>query len=74
MRNGAERKGRECRKQRKSEVSIFILLSFIYLEHTHMSRRGTDRERERERIPSRLCAVSIELNVGLELMNHKFMT
>ena len=31
------------------------------------------RERGRERIPGRLCAVSIEL-MGLELMNGEIMT
>ena len=32
------------------------------------------RERERERIPSRLCTVCTEPNVGLDLMNHEIMT
>ena len=32
------------------------------------------RERDRERIPSRLCAVSMEPDVGLELTNPKIMT
>ena len=35
-------------------------------------RRG-GAERERERIPSRLHAVSMEPNVGLELPNHEIM-
>ena len=37
----------------------------------HASARtsgGRDSERERERILSRLCAVSMELDVGLDLM------
>ena len=37
-----------------------------------MSRVGA--EREGERIPSRLHAVSTEPNVGLELMNYEIMT
>ena len=32
------------------------------------------RERKRARIPSRLHAVSMEPDVGLELMNHEIMT
>ena len=36
------------------------------------SRGGT--ERGGERIPSRLHAVSMEPDVGLELMNHEIMT
>ena len=36
--------------------------------------RGREREREGERIPSRLHAVSAEPNVGLELRNHAMMT
>ena len=32
------------------------------------------REKERERIPSRVLPVSTEPNAGLELMNHKVMT
>ena len=38
------------------------------------SRGGAERERERERIPSRFCAVSPESDVGLDLMNHEIMT
>ena len=33
-----------------------------------------DRERERERIPSRLCSVRAEPNVGLEHTNREIMT
>ena len=36
--------------------------------------RGRGREGERERIPSRLRAVSAEPNVGLDLMNCEIMT
>ena len=31
-------------------------------------------EREGERIPSRLCEISLEPDVGLDLMNHEIMT
>ena len=33
-----------------------------------------DRQREIERIPSRLHAVSTEPDAGLELVNHEIMT
>ena len=33
-----------------------------------------EREEERERISSRLCIVSTEPHVGLELMNYEIMT
>ena len=39
-----------------------------------MSRGGAERERERERIPSRLSTVSTEPDVGLEPTNHEIMT
>ena len=42
--------------------------------HAHVGRAERERENERERIPGRLCAVSAEPNVGLDLMNREFMT
>ena len=41
-------------------------------EGEHEQRRG--RDRGRERIPRRLCAVSTEPNVGLDPRNHEIMT
>ena len=39
----------------------------------HVSRGGAEREREREReaerIPSKLCTVSMETDMGLDLTN-----
>ena len=40
----------------------------------HTYEWGRSRERERERIPSRLSAVSTEPDVGLELTNGEIMT
>ena len=37
-------------------------------------RGQAETERERERIPNRLYTVSIEPNVGLDLMNHEIVT
>ena len=39
-----------------------------------MSRGGGERERERERIPSRLHAVSAEPDAGFEPTNWEIMT
>ena len=36
--------------------------------------KGAEKERGRERIPSRLCAVNAELDVGLDLTNLEIMT
>ena len=38
-----------------------------------MSGEG-QRERQRKRIPTRLCTVSMELDAGLKPMNRKIMT
>ena len=37
-------------------------------------KQGRDRERRRQRIPSRLLAVSGEPNAGLKLTNYEIMT
>ena len=39
-----------------------------------MSGGGTEREGERERIPSRLHTVSMEPDAGLGLTNHEITT
>ena len=51
-----------------------MFFKFIYFEREreHEWRWGGERER-RERIPSRLHTVSMEPDVGLELMNHEIM-
>ena len=44
-------------------------------EKMHVSRRGErEREREREREFPAGSAVSVEPDMGLELMNHEIMT
>ena len=35
---------------------------------------GEGQRERKERIPSRLCPVSMEPNAGFELMNHESMT
>ena len=49
---------------------MFIL--FILRETE--SRGGAERERERERIPRRLCAMNTESDMGLNPINLKIMT
>ena len=39
-----------------------------------MRREGAAKEGWRERIPSRLHRLSVELDVGLEPMNHEIIT
>ena len=59
-------------KGREKEF-IFIFLSlFILRERECMNREGT--EKEGERIPNRLLAISMELNTGLDPTNHEIMT
>ena len=43
-------------------------------ERERVSKQGKGSERGRERIPSRLCPVSTEPDVGLKLMNREIMT
>ena len=48
-------------------IKKFFLSLLIYFESDSTSRGGTERESERERIPSRLCTVSTGPDAGLEL-------
>ena len=54
---------------------LFVCL-FVHFERDRdsVSRGGAQGEEERERIPSRLCAVSTEPDAGLEAMNREIMT
>ena len=47
---------------------------FVYLEHTRAREQARGRERGRERIPSRLCTVSTESDMGLELTHCEIVT
>ena len=51
---------------------FFNVYLFILKERVFEQGRGT--EMGRERIPSRLCAVSTEPDAGLDLTNHEIMT
>ena len=58
-----------------------MLLLFIFLSLFIYFQRDREREREREsrggareRIPSRLHAISAEPDAGLNLTNHEIMT
>ena len=58
----------------------FFFFKVIYFERgrgrekASASRGGAEREGEREKIPSRLRAVSAEPDMGLEPMNREIMT
>ena len=60
-----------CLQHGLLNIFLFILRE-TEMKREHKQRRGT--ERKRERIPSRLCNVSTEPDVRLELMNFKIMT
>ena len=47
---------------------------FMYFEKETEIRGGAERERGRERIPNRLCAVSAGPSAGLDLTNPEIMT
>ena len=59
-------------------LKIFLSL-FTYFwererERARVRRGGAEREGGQERIPSRLCAVSVQPDMGLYLMSHEIMT
>ena len=47
---------------------------YLFILRERVSGRGSERQGERERIPSRLSTVSAEPNVGLKLTNHEVLT
>ena len=57
-------------------LDLFILFKFIYFESEcgGGTEREGQRQREGERIPSRLHTVSTEPDAGLELTNREIMT
>ena len=54
---------------------FFFKKVYLFLLRDKQSTAGkSQRERERERIPSRLRGVSTEPKVGLDLTNYEIMT
>ena len=53
---------------------LFIFLSNLFILRERAWAGVEQKERERERILSRLCTVITEPDAGLELMNHKILT
>ena len=51
---------------------MFCFLEVIYFERERVGEG--QRKGGGERIPSRLCAVGMEPDTGLEFMNHEVMT
>ena len=62
--------------QKFTDISSFIFLFFIkfylFILRERLSRQGA--QRGREKIPSRLCTVSREPDMGFELTNCEIMT
>ena len=56
------------------DFTLCFLSSLINLFGERGGEGQRKGERERERIPSRLCTVSTEPDLGLELMNREIMT
>ena len=52
---------------------FFLMLTYFERDRKHVSRGGAERERKRERIPSRLHTVSAEFHMGLYPTNHEIM-
>ena len=55
-------------------TGLFKMFIYLYLEKERESELGRGRGRGRERIPTRLCTVSMKHNTGLNLMNCEIMT
>ena len=60
--------------QRHSLPCFFFVLSSFILRETETVLAGGGAVRGKERIPSRLCAVSAELGVRLEPTSREVMT
>ena len=59
----------------KTVFTLFFVCLFTYFERGRQNTgvREGQRERVRERILNRFCAVSTEPNMGLNPMNHAIM-
>ena len=59
-------------------ISLTTISPYFFLKvHLFILKEGDrqrDREKRRERIPSRFCTVSVEPDMGLKLTNHEPMT
>ena len=55
-------------------IKYLFFLKFIYFEIERDRVGGGQRERVRDRIPSRLPTVSAQPDVGLKPMNREIMT
>ena len=62
---------------RPSRVNRHFLFTFVYFFNVYLfilRERQCEQGRDRERIPSGLCTVSADSDMGLELINHEIMT
>ena len=57
-----------------AEGTLSFIFKCLFFERERKSRGGAERERGRQRIPSRLCANSREPHAGLEPTNCGIVT
>ena len=58
----------------KSSILFFFKFIFLFWERERTWAGEDQRDRERERIPSRVCAISPKSDMGIDPMNCKIMT
>ena len=54
-------------------LQIFFNVYFIYFEGDSVSKKEAEREGEREKIPRRLCTISMEPDEGLNPTHREIM-
>ena len=57
-----------------SFIHSFILNVYLFIFREKVCASAGGAERDGKRIPSRLCALSAEPDMGLDLMNREIMT
>ena len=55
-------------------LRMIFFMFYLYILREIEHKQGRGRQRGRERIPSRLCTVSIEPDAGLESTNREITT
>ena len=64
----------DCCFNRCVNKFLSFLNIYLFFEKERQPEQGSGRERGRESIPSGLCAVRAEPDVGLELTKHEITT
>ena len=58
----------------RKEIVFFFFLVYLFCVREKQSEQGRGREREEDRIPSRLLAPGAEPDLGFNPMNREIMT